>query len=70
MLPEQTTILIVGAGPTGLAAAISLVKQGFTDIMVIDAESRTQLTSRAAVIHAATLEVKRAFLPYSRHAAR
>ena len=57
MLPEQTSILIVGAGPTGLAAAISLFNQGCKDIVVVDAAERTPDTSRAMVIHASTLEV-------------
>jgi 2-polyprenyl-6-methoxyphenol hydroxylase-like FAD-dependent oxidoreductase len=57
MLPEQTSILIVGAGPTGLAAAISLFNQGCKDIVIVDAATRTPDTSRAMAIHAATLEV-------------
>jgi cation diffusion facilitator CzcD-associated flavoprotein CzcO len=58
MLPEQTSILIVGAGPTGLSAAISLFNQGCKDILIVDAAAeRTPDTSRAMAIHAATLEV-------------
>ena len=57
MLPEQTSILIVGAGPTGLSAAISLFNQGCKDIVIVDAAERTPDTSRAMAIHAATLEV-------------
>ncbi|KAF8802826.1 FAD/NAD(P)-binding domain-containing protein [Phlegmacium glaucopus] len=56
MLPVQTPILIVGAGPTGLAAAISLYNHGCKDIIIVDAVERTPDTSRAMVIHAATLE--------------
>ena len=57
MLPEQTSILIVGAGPTGLSAAISLFNQGCKDILIVDAAERTPDSSRAMAIHAATLEV-------------
>ncbi|TFK68276.1 FAD/NAD(P)-binding domain-containing protein [Pluteus cervinus] len=57
MLPEQTTVLVVGAGPTGLAAAISLVKAGCNDVVVVDgAQEKSIFTSRAMAIHAATLE--------------
>jgi thioredoxin reductase len=57
MLPEQTSILIVGAGPTGLSAALSLFNQGCKDILIVDAAERTPDSSRAMAIHAATLEV-------------
>ena len=58
MLPEQTSILIVGAGPAGLSAAISLFNQGCKDIVIVDAAERMPDTSRAMAIHAATLEVR------------
>lgn len=50
-----TDVLIVGAGPTGLATALGLAGAGI-DFMIIDALGEAQNTSRAAVIHAATLE--------------
>ncbi|KAK2462373.1 hypothetical protein APHAL10511_005679 [Amanita phalloides] len=58
MLPDKTTVLIVGAGPTGLAAAISLTDQGCKDLVIVDAvEQKTRsISSRALVVHAATLE--------------
>ncbi|KAK2462370.1 hypothetical protein APHAL10511_005676 [Amanita phalloides] len=40
MLPDQTTVLIVGAGPTGLAAAVSLANQGCKDLVIVDAVER------------------------------
>lgn len=51
----ETQILIVGAGPAGLATAIGLAKLG-VEFVIIDALPEAQNTSRAAVIHAATLE--------------
>ena len=56
MLPEQTGILIVGAGPTGLALAITLQQAG-VDYLLIDRLAAGLNTSRAAVIHAHTLEM-------------
>jgi 2-polyprenyl-6-methoxyphenol hydroxylase-like FAD-dependent oxidoreductase len=55
MLPLSTEVLIVGAGPTGLALAIRLQKAGIPH-MVIDRAATGQNTSRAAVVHAHTLE--------------
>jgi 2-polyprenyl-6-methoxyphenol hydroxylase-like FAD-dependent oxidoreductase len=51
IMDSETDVLIVGAGPTGLALAIALQKAG-----VIDKLEQAQGTSRAAVIHAHTLE--------------
>lgn len=56
MLPAQTDILIVGAGPTGLVLAATLQQAG-VDHLLIDALEEGQSTSRAAVIHAHTLEM-------------
>jgi 2-polyprenyl-6-methoxyphenol hydroxylase-like FAD-dependent oxidoreductase len=53
-----TDVLIVGAGPAGLAVAAGLAAQG-VDFLIIDALPQAQRTSRAAVIHAATLEALR-----------
>jgi 2-polyprenyl-6-methoxyphenol hydroxylase-like FAD-dependent oxidoreductase len=58
MLPERTSVLIVGAGPAGLATAASLFHHGCKDIVIVDAIERTPDTSRAMAIHAATLEVR------------
>ncbi len=54
-LPDNVDVAIVGAGPTGLALAIGLAQRG-TDFMILDALPEAQNTSRAAVIHAGTLE--------------
>lgn len=50
-----TDVMIVGAGPAGLATALGLAQHGVSFI-IIDALGQAQNTSRAAVIHAATLE--------------
>ncbi|KAH7930763.1 FAD/NAD(P)-binding domain-containing protein [Leucogyrophana mollusca] len=55
-LPDSTTVLIVGAGPTGLAAALSLTRHGCHDFVIVDAVSQGENSSRAIMIHAATLE--------------
>ena len=57
-LPSHTTVLIVGAGPSGLSAALSLLNQGINDITIVDALLQSEHDSRANVIHAATLEVR------------
>lgn len=54
-LPACTDVLIVGAGPTGLALAIALAKAGVNHL-IIDKLEAGQNTSRAAVVHAHTLE--------------
>ncbi|OBZ75211.1 Pentachlorophenol 4-monooxygenase [Grifola frondosa] len=55
-LPETTDVLIVGAGPVGLALALSLQDQGCADVTVVDSILQGENTSRALVVHAATLE--------------
>ena len=52
---ERTDVLIVGAGPTGLALAVAL-RRSEVDHLIVDAAEGGQNTSRAAVIHAHTLE--------------
>ncbi|MFD6398214.1 FAD-dependent monooxygenase [Nocardia sp. NPDC060249] len=55
-LPEATSVVIVGAGPAGLTAAIVLAEAG-VDHVLIDRIGEGANTSRAAVVHARTLEV-------------
>lgn len=57
-LPSRADVLVIGAGPTGLALSISLLQAG-VDVVLIDKLETGQTTSRAAVIHAHTLEALR-----------
>ena len=52
----DTDVLIVGAGPSGLTLAASLVKKGVATT-VVDRQPAGANTSRAAVVNARTLEV-------------
>ena len=52
----DTDVLIVGAGPTGLTLAASLVNKGISTI-VVDRKAAGSNTSRAAVVNARSLEV-------------
>ncbi|WP_328422090.1 FAD-dependent oxidoreductase [Micromonospora sp. NBC_00389] len=56
MLPTSTDVLVVGAGPTGLATALTLARRG-VEVTVLDQLADPPSTSRAAVVHAYTLEV-------------
>ncbi|WP_327408092.1 FAD-dependent monooxygenase [Streptomyces sp. NBC_01281] len=55
-LPDRTEVAIVGAGPTGLALAVTLAQAG-VDFVLLDQQDEGANTSRAAVVHARTLEV-------------
>jgi len=55
MLPDRTDVIIVGAGPTGMALSIGLHQAGVAHLLV-DKLEQGQNTSRAGVIHAHTLE--------------
>jgi 2-polyprenyl-6-methoxyphenol hydroxylase-like FAD-dependent oxidoreductase len=55
-LPATTDVVIVGAGPTGLAVACVLAAEGLSFVLV-DRLGEGANTSRAAVVHARTLEV-------------
>ena len=52
----QTQVLVVGAGPVGLTTVIGLAKARI-DVAIIDAADAGRNGSRAAAIHANTLEV-------------
>lgn len=53
---NDTDVLVVGAGPTGLALGASLTAKGVRAV-VVDALAEGQNTTRAAVVNARTLEV-------------
>jgi 2-polyprenyl-6-methoxyphenol hydroxylase-like FAD-dependent oxidoreductase len=53
---SQTEILIIGAGPTGLALSAELRRRGIA-ALTVDKIAEGANTSRAAVVHARTLEV-------------
>src|SRR5581483_467351 len=49
-------VLVVGAGPTGLTLATALAARG-VDVTIVDRLAEGANTSRAAVVHARSLEV-------------
>ena len=53
--PKIADVAIVGAGPAGLTLAAELRRRGL-DTLVLDQQAKGANTSRAAVIHAHTLE--------------
>ncbi|WP_329097488.1 FAD-dependent monooxygenase [Actinomadura citrea] len=57
-VPESTGVLVVGAGPVGLSLAASLRQKG-VDAVLLDRAAEGPNTSRAAVVHARTLEALR-----------
>lgn len=56
-LPDRTAVLIVGAGPTGLSTALSLLHHGFHDFIIVDALHQGRKLSRSMLCHPAALEV-------------
>lgn len=56
-LPAKTKVLVVGAGPVGLACAITLAREG-QQVIVVDALAVNPSGCRAGVIHANTMEVR------------
>ncbi|MFC4123902.1 FAD-dependent oxidoreductase [Nocardia rhizosphaerae] len=56
MSSPQADVLIVGAGPVGLTAAVVLEQLGH-DVVVVDKQAEGANTSRAAVLHPHTLEI-------------
>jgi 2-polyprenyl-6-methoxyphenol hydroxylase-like FAD-dependent oxidoreductase len=55
-LPEHTEVVIVGAGPSGLATALALASHG-VPFVILDALREGQGEDRAVAVHAYSLEV-------------
>ncbi|NKY89146.1 FAD-dependent oxidoreductase [Nocardia veterana] len=55
-VPATAAVVVVGAGPAGLTAAIALADAG-AEVVLLDRLAAGANTSRAAVVHARTLEV-------------
>ncbi len=53
---ERTDVVIVGAGPTGLTAAVRLAQLGIPHV-VLDAAAAPAGTSKASLVHASSLEL-------------
>jgi 2-polyprenyl-6-methoxyphenol hydroxylase-like FAD-dependent oxidoreductase len=53
---KQSEVLIAGAGPTGLALALYLTRQG-VDVRIVDKTAAPGTTSRAVAVQARTLEL-------------
>lgn len=53
---EVTDVLVVGAGPTGLCAALTLLRSG-VDVMIVDGKSGPTRESRALAVQARTMEI-------------
>ena len=58
MLPKETEVVVVGGGPTGLVLT-STLRQAGHDVLALDRQAEGANDSRAAAIHAKTLEVLR-----------
>ncbi|WBQ05452.1 FAD-dependent oxidoreductase [Kribbella sp. CA-293567] len=56
MMPKRADVVIVGAGPVGLALAVGLVDRGH-EVVVVDRLAAGANTSRACVVHPRTLEM-------------
>ncbi len=56
MNDSHTTVLVVGAGPTGLTTAIELARRG-VGLRIVEKRSEPSIRSKALVVHARTLEL-------------
>jgi 2-polyprenyl-6-methoxyphenol hydroxylase-like FAD-dependent oxidoreductase len=58
VLPNEAEVVVVGGGPTGLVLTAALRRAGH-DVLTLDKQEEGANASRAAAIHAKTLEVLR-----------
>ncbi|GJJ12770.1 hypothetical protein Clacol_007015 [Clathrus columnatus] len=54
--PHETQVLVIGAGPVGLAAAIALYQLNIK-VTIVDGSSALHKGARASIVHSRTLEV-------------
>src|SRR3954471_24738289 len=59
-MPDETPVLIAGAGPAGLATAITLARQGIEPV-VIERRARPGAHPRATAISTRSMEILRAW---------
>jgi 2-polyprenyl-6-methoxyphenol hydroxylase-like FAD-dependent oxidoreductase len=57
MNKTEQQVVIVGAGPVGLALGAELRRLGISEFIIVDKQVTGENTSRACVVHARTLEV-------------
>src|SRR5688500_16008 len=53
---QHTSVIIIGAGPTGLSLAVQLLRYNI-DFIILEKNERTTHLSKAIVIQARTLEI-------------
>ncbi len=62
------SVLVCGAGPTGLVTALELARRGI-DVRIVDAERKPSQLSKAAVLWRRSLEVLHPSVPVERFTA-
>ena len=64
MTVQQRDVLVIGAGPVGMTAALALKKEGLNPTIIeAEAQGRERAGSRAIYIHKATLELLEEIYP-------
>src|SRR5829696_8792971 len=60
MKPHEVPVLVVGAGPGGLAAAVTLARSG-VECLLVDRRARPSALPRATVISTRSMELVRSW---------